>query len=341
MTTPEPKQPNDVTELPPNSVVEALRRVMRDLPAIGKDEHASPAQGGYAYRGIEAITRAAQMLLARYGVVIVPQVCDMHIEQVTVGGKPWTDTLLTVRYTFHGVNGPDDFIQAVTVGIGRDNADKGANKAMTQAFKYALLQVLCIADEKDDADGVSPEADRSFDLGGWESVEKRKQAHDNLSDLSKKLDEGRRAFMTEWRALRGYGWPMTREQYDDTAAQVLEQLDEQESAAKAREEPAVGAPAAAEEPAGPPAPESADGPSEQATAAPGAPDAAARAALALVERRNQTERAVKAMRMPDVRAELRGADLDETGTGPEVRERLIAHLTRPSAEEYINLAGEE
>ena len=38
------------------NVVEALARVMRDLPAIGKGGRASAQQGGYAYRGIEQIT---------------------------------------------------------------------------------------------------------------------------------------------------------------------------------------------------------------------------------------------------------------------------------------------
>ena len=50
-------------------VTEALRWVMAELPGIGKDERADPRQGGYASRGIEAITRQVQPLLARHGVV--------------------------------------------------------------------------------------------------------------------------------------------------------------------------------------------------------------------------------------------------------------------------------
>ena len=137
------------------SIHTALSRVMGALPAIGKDAHASQQQGGYAYRGIEAITREVQGLFAKYGVVVVPRVRSIETRDLTVNSKPWTDTTLIVDYTLTGPDGST--LDATTVGIGRDNADKGANKAMTQAFKYLLLQVLCISDASDDADGSTVE----------------------------------------------------------------------------------------------------------------------------------------------------------------------------------------
>lgn len=135
----------------------ALAQVMAELPAIGKDGRADAAQGGYAYRGIEQITKEAQGLFAKHGVVIVPAVQSVEVKDILVRDKPWTDTTLVVNYTLVGPDGST--LTATTVGIGRDNSDKGANKAMTQAFKYLLLQVLCISDAKDDADGFTHEAD--------------------------------------------------------------------------------------------------------------------------------------------------------------------------------------
>jgi hypothetical protein len=144
-------------EVKPISVHEALARVMASLPAIGKDQSASAAQGGYSYRGIEQITRHVQTLFATHGVVVVPAVQSIDVREITVANKPWTDTTLHVKYTLVGPDGST--LEAATVGIGRDQSDKGANKAMTQAFKYLLLQVLCISDAKDDADGTTVEAD--------------------------------------------------------------------------------------------------------------------------------------------------------------------------------------
>jgi hypothetical protein len=136
----------------------ALSMVMAAMPAISKDQSASAAQGGYAYRGIEAITRHVQPLFAANGIVIIPSVRSIEFRELTVNGKPWVDAILTVDYTLVGPDGST--LQATTVGIGRDNSDKSANKAMTQAFKYLLLQVLCISDAKDDADGTTVEADQ-------------------------------------------------------------------------------------------------------------------------------------------------------------------------------------
>jgi hypothetical protein len=44
-------------------------------------------------------------------------------------------------------------VTARTVGIGRDNSDKGANKAATAAWKYLLLHLFAIGDRADDSDG--------------------------------------------------------------------------------------------------------------------------------------------------------------------------------------------
>jgi len=143
----------------PNVIV-ALLRVMRDLPGIGKDQTASAQQGGYSYRGIEQITQHTQSLFARHGVVFSPRVVHYEIRDLTVNNKPWTDTVEMVEYDVYGPGGIED---RITVGpilaIGRDNSDKGANKALTQAYKYALLQALSISDAKDDADGQTHEAD--------------------------------------------------------------------------------------------------------------------------------------------------------------------------------------
>jgi len=137
----------------PANVVDALTRVIRDLPAIARDARVADEHGGYTYRGIDQITAHAAPLLARHGVVFVPQVETVEIRDVMIDQTRWTDTVLTVRYRICGPGGADDALEAVVVGIGRDNADKGANKAMTAAFKYALTEVLCITDQKDDADG--------------------------------------------------------------------------------------------------------------------------------------------------------------------------------------------
>jgi len=185
------------------TVAQALASVMAEMPAVGKDQKASAQQGGYAYRGIEQIARHAQPLLAKHGIVFVPQVLGFDVRDITVNGKPWTDTILTVRYRICGPGGPDDYLEATVVGIGRDNADKGANKALTQAFKYALIQVLCIADAKDDGDAASHEADAPTPPG--EQVDKKRI--DALTARIKALDVDAAAAFKAWKDDQGFPWP--------------------------------------------------------------------------------------------------------------------------------------
>ena len=140
------------------SPVEALNAVMADMPGVPKGRKADPKQGGYAYRGIEDITLVLQPILAKHGVVFIPHVELIEIKDITVADKPWTDTILSVSYDIRSVGSDEVITCGPFIGIGRDNSDKGANKAMTQAWKYCLLQVLCIADQADDADGQHHEA---------------------------------------------------------------------------------------------------------------------------------------------------------------------------------------
>ena len=147
-----------LVEMPADNVIGALARVMRDLPGIGRTER---SEQGYQYRGIEQITRHAQSLFARHGVVFVPRVVAQSEVELTINGRPWTEQRLLVEYDVYGPGGPGDKITVGPIASqGRDNSDKGSNKALTQAFKYALLQTLCIGDAKDDADaGPAHEAD--------------------------------------------------------------------------------------------------------------------------------------------------------------------------------------
>lgn len=140
------------------NVITALAAVMKELPAIGKGDK-SPE--GYAYRGIEAITKHLQPLLAKHCVIITPSSTIVDVRPSPAMKEGWQDVQITVDWRIFGPGGPSDVIEARTSGIGRDKSDKGANKAQTQAYKYLLLHLLSIADKADDADGVTYEHERA------------------------------------------------------------------------------------------------------------------------------------------------------------------------------------
>lgn len=208
-------------EAPAGNVIEALARVMRDLPAIGKGGRADPKQGGYAYRGIEQVTAAAQPLLAKHGVIFTPhRVVDRQTVDIVVNGKPWTDEKMTVLWRVYGPGGREDFIEIETPAIGRDNSDKGANKCMTQAFKYALIPTLCISDSKDDGDQASHEADS---LPAPEPVASKHQV-DEFNAKVEELEADQRSEFLAWKADQGFPWPWPLRAFramEDKLAQIV------------------------------------------------------------------------------------------------------------------------
>lgn len=140
------------------TVHQALAAVMAELPSIGKADR-SPE--GYSFRGIEAVTKHVQPLFAKHGVVIAPKATITDVRPSPAMKDGWQDVFMSVEWTITGPDGST--LAAQTTGIGRDRADKGANKAQTQAYKYLLLHLLCIADGKDDTDSHTYENDRQAD----------------------------------------------------------------------------------------------------------------------------------------------------------------------------------
>lgn len=144
----------------PANVVAAIAAVMRELPAIGKGER---SEQGYNYRGIEQVTAHIQALCGKYGIVPVAHVLDVEVRDLTINNRPWTEHHVSVEYDIYGPGGVDDRLPTRAGpfhGLGRDNSDKGINKAMTQAYKYLLIQTFIIGDRKDDGDQErSAEAD--------------------------------------------------------------------------------------------------------------------------------------------------------------------------------------
>lgn len=104
----------------------------------------------YNYLSASELLRHIQPFLADEGVTLT-----VNYEVLQVGDKDNNNlTILRGAYVF--TDGTST-LSNVTIGFGQDKNDKGANKAMTAAFKYMLQQVLLIPSGDDpDADERAP-----------------------------------------------------------------------------------------------------------------------------------------------------------------------------------------
>lgn len=131
---------------------EAIADIMAQVPAITK-ERRNQAQG-YNFRGIDDVYIAVHPLFVRHGVFSVPNVLEERTEErVTTKGSALIYRVLRIRYDFFARDGSS--ITATVIGEGMDSGDKAANKAMSVAHKYAIMQILAIPTEET----VDPEVD--------------------------------------------------------------------------------------------------------------------------------------------------------------------------------------
>lgn len=136
------------------TVVEALLAVMSDVQAVGKKDRNN--QQGYSFRGIDAVVNAVGPAFRAHGVIAVPARSEARYRDVqTSTGKPSRECTVTVTYRFYGPAG--DHIDVEVPGESMDFGDKGAPKAMSVAYRIALLQALCIPTDEPEPDAQSYE----------------------------------------------------------------------------------------------------------------------------------------------------------------------------------------
>ena len=139
-------------------VYKAISQVSADLAKDGIQKDRSNQQQGYKFRGIDDCLNALAPLLSNHGLIIYPEVLEREVvERQTKNGGALFYVTVKVKYAFVAVEDGSS-CAAITYGEAMDSADKATNKAMSAAYKYAVIQTFCIPTEGDnDADAHTHE----------------------------------------------------------------------------------------------------------------------------------------------------------------------------------------
>jgi len=143
------------TEISKLPIVQALIEVMKEVGAVGKDDRNS-AQN-FAFRGIDAVVNAVSPALQRYGVIVVPSVDTYEYSTITIGKNRTEMGHVKVRVTYTFIGSLGDKIETSVAAEAMDSGDKATAKAMSVAFRTALLQSLCLPTNDADPDASSYE----------------------------------------------------------------------------------------------------------------------------------------------------------------------------------------
>lgn len=86
--------------------------------------------------------------LSEAKVFFTPKVINLvREERKNAKGTILIYSVLTVEFTAYAEDGSS--VTTVTVGEAMDSGDKSMNKAMSTAYKYALMQIFCIPTEEE------------------------------------------------------------------------------------------------------------------------------------------------------------------------------------------------
>lgn len=136
----------------------ALAAVMADCDHVAKRDRNEHQR--FLFRGIDAVVNAVGPVLRKHKVVVVPDVESVTYDQVSTStGKPATACRILATYTFYATDGSS--VSTRVAAEAWDNGDKAAPKAMSVAFRTALLQALALPTDEPDPDSQTYERDHA------------------------------------------------------------------------------------------------------------------------------------------------------------------------------------
>ena len=188
-----------MTEAP--RVYAAIAAVARACGRRGIAKQRTNVDDGYAFRGIDDIYAALNPLFARHRLCMLPRMLERGSSSYRLANGELIFSTW-VRAAFDFVSVTDGSRHSVeTFGEATDAGDKGTNKAMSAAFKYAAMQSFSIpVAGSTDADATTPAKVRDDDQppdSGWtawvsdlESVIASCETHEAL-DRAQAIHRGR------------------------------------------------------------------------------------------------------------------------------------------------------
>jgi hypothetical protein len=133
-----------------------MTKVMNDVREVAKNDRNT--QQNFSFRGIDAVVNAVAPALRKHGVVVMPTLVTIdYLPFQSSKGTAMMCARVVVAYTFVGPGG--DMLRTTVPGEAMDAGDKATAKAMSVAFRTALLQSLALP-----TDDVDPDAE-SYNVG--------------------------------------------------------------------------------------------------------------------------------------------------------------------------------
>jgi|TARA_R100001530_G_scaffold119140_3_gene86298 hypothetical protein len=142
----EDKMTINAAQAEPPNIYKRILAVMAEVYFVQKEDRKVNKQ--YTFVSHDAVTAKLHPQFVKHGIVVVPSVMTWSVN----GNR--TEVYMSVAFV--NADNPDDRITLESLGFGIDQQDKGPGKAISYAYKYALLKLFALETgddpERDDID---------------------------------------------------------------------------------------------------------------------------------------------------------------------------------------------
>lgn len=140
---------------PGTGIYAALAAVMRDVDHVAKGDRNT--QQNFSFRGVDAVVNASGPAFRKHKVIVLPVLRNVEYQPMPLAsGKTASVCRVVVAYQFYAPDGSS--VEAVVAAEAFDMGDKATPKAMSVAFRTALLQALALPTDEPDPDSQTFEA---------------------------------------------------------------------------------------------------------------------------------------------------------------------------------------
>jgi len=131
-------------------VYTAIHAIAAELSQAGIPKTHRNSEADYLYRSIDDVLARLSPLLARHRLCILVHALERSMSELNPGKDSMTSVAVKVAYTMMSVDDGSSHVVA-TYGEALDDGDKATAKAMSAAYKTAMVQTFCIpiGDETD------------------------------------------------------------------------------------------------------------------------------------------------------------------------------------------------
>lgn len=140
-------------------IYQAINAIQKIVAKEGLAKERSNKEQGYKFRGIDDVLNLMSPLLAEQGICTFTSILKSEVSQYqTKSGTMMNRTVVSAQIRFIDItDGSTESVEIV--GEASDSADKATNKAMSAAYKYAMILTfnIPVIGEENEGDFHTPE----------------------------------------------------------------------------------------------------------------------------------------------------------------------------------------